>query len=425
MHPSHDADPYAAQQSSDTSRGSAVLPFNVLRVREDFETLKPRYRGWLMWQGPEDPESIMGLVSFVLTNCAMRETTTTITALSVPTLRTVLEFVEESFPETLENTKLDMVGFLEFLDETDEFTGSDQLFEDLYDLVDPEEEVDWAEFHSPREPDFGSTVTMGPTIDAPPAAAPVAPKTVVDSSSLDKDETLAALDALTLTVRARALLKWIGELKDVTATGVLRRNDIKPAAARLGVKAVGSATGSPVWHALGMSFGILEVRSMPEVPRLDLYWQMLCLTGLIKVSGKRVGLTEFGWTFVARHTTSTPKAVLGMAAVAYQVLTGVVPRSNGELELSGDYMAAVFVAGATSHPWSVESVVEGTENGEPLIDQFSRAVTNVVGKRIKDWSDDELLETSTKIRIPEVLLPALATALAKPYKLVIGAPRSP
>lgn len=174
-----------------------------------------------------------------------------------------------------------------------------------------------------------------------------------------------------------------------------------------------------------MPFGVLEVRSMPEVPRLDLYWQMLRRTGLIQVNGKYVGLTEFGWTFVARHASSTPKAVLGMAAVAYQVLTGVVPRSNGGLEHSGDYMAAVFVSGATSKPLSTEAVVKGTENGEPLTDQFPRAVTNVVGRRLREWADDGLVEIGEAISIPEVLLPALATGLARSHKLEIGGPRSP
>ncbi|MDQ0094992.1 hypothetical protein [Paeniglutamicibacter psychrophenolicus] len=319
-----------------------------------------------------------------------------------------------------------MLGFLEFLDESDEFTGNDELFEGLHGMLADEEEIDWARFPSRGVPEAEGPRTPELTIPAPPkVAGPVIPKTMVASSSLGAAASLAAMEALPLTARARALLKWIGERKEVTATGVLRRNDIKPAAARLGVKALGLATGTPVWHAIGMSSGVLEVRSMQEVPRLDLYWKMLLSAGLIQVSGKWVGLSEFGWTFAAKHPSSTPKAVLGMAAAAYQMLTGVIPRSSGEREHSGDYMAAVFVAGATGDPYSTESVLEGSENGEPLAGQFSRTLTNVVGKRIREWAEDGLVEIGETITIPEVLLPALATALAKPYSLVIGAPRSP
>lgn len=151
MYQSQGENLYTAQRAADTARGSAALPLNVLRVLADFNELKPLYRGWLDEAAPGDHEAVMGVVSFVLTNCAMREAHTTITALSVPALRTVLEFVETQFPETLHNTKLEMVGFLEFLHERDVFTGSDQLCEDLYDLVDDEEEIDWAEFHFPRD----------------------------------------------------------------------------------------------------------------------------------------------------------------------------------------------------------------------------------------------------------------------------------
>ena len=77
----------------------------------------------------------MGVVAFVLSSCATREEKTLVTAPSVKTLRSVLGFIEELFPETLESAKLEFSGYLEFLDESDEFSGSDQLFEDLYDLV--------------------------------------------------------------------------------------------------------------------------------------------------------------------------------------------------------------------------------------------------------------------------------------------------
>ncbi|MDQ0094993.1 hypothetical protein [Paeniglutamicibacter psychrophenolicus] len=100
VHPSHDPNPREVRNANDAARGPAALPMNVIRVRDDFNSLKPGYRRWLEQQTPEDPDEIMDLVSFVLTNCAMREAHTRITALSIPCLRSVLGFVGEQFPET-------------------------------------------------------------------------------------------------------------------------------------------------------------------------------------------------------------------------------------------------------------------------------------------------------------------------------------
>ena len=410
-------------------------------MQAEFGELKPLYRGWLEQQDVADTEAIIGGVAFVLTSCAMKEAATSITELSLSSLRSVLEFIGAQFPETLENTRDKMRGYLEFLDESDEFTGSDELFEELYELVDDEKEIDVAEV----EAEIGSDFEPPGLFDFPPpelldeaeeSEQPDEPvvverlvkmarecKTVVATSAMGTDEALAAMEALPMTARARALLTWIGKGKGLTGTGVLRRNDIKPAAARLGINAAGSATGSPNAYAIGMTFGVLKVSSMSDVPRLDLYWQMLRQAGLIEFQGNWVGLTEFGWTFAAKHSTSTSKAVQEMATAAYGVLAGVIPRSNGQLELSPTHVASVLISGGTSSPWSTEVVIEGTENGRPRVDLFSKTLTARVGRRVRQWADDGLVDIGKEITIPEVLLPALAMGLGKSFKFELGAPR--
>jgi hypothetical protein len=206
---------------------------------------------------------------------------------------------------------------MEFLDESQLYSGSDESYEQVYELavddldeddLEDEGEYSWVELDEPQS-------------------------VVVYSSALDATGTLAAMEALPFVSKARALLKRKGKSKEITASQTLRRKDIAGAAATLGEDAVDVATGysSGFWEP--DTEGTLEVRSASEAPRLDLYWQMLHYSGLMELTSTRVRPTAFGTAFLAAEPRVTAIAVQSLATTAYQVLSGLLPRSNGEEQL--------------------------------------------------------------------------------------------
>ncbi|MFJ3957947.1 hypothetical protein [Arthrobacter sp. NPDC090010] len=97
---------------------------------------------------------------------------------------------------------------------------------------------------------------------------------------------------------ARELLLWIGEGKELTATGSLRLADIEGAASAVGIRAVGSQkrlSGEALAALADPEGNTPQVaRSMAEVERLAVLWDALRASGLIEVAAKKAVPTAEG-----------------------------------------------------------------------------------------------------------------------------------
>lgn len=131
------------------------------------------------------------------------------------------------------------------------------------------------------------------------AATEEAPaETVADAEAGSADATDDA-DASASTVRhAVALLDWLGDGKELTATGSLRLADIAGAAAAVGVHAVGSQKrlSEDEVAALADADGRLPqvVRSMAELEHLNTLWLSLRELGYLEVTGKKATVSDAG-----------------------------------------------------------------------------------------------------------------------------------
>lgn len=131
------------------------------------------------------------------------------------------------------------------------------------------------------------------------AATEEAPaETVADAEAGSADATDDA-DASASTVRhAVALLDWLGDGKELTATGSLRLADLAGAAAAVGVHAVGSQKrlSEDEVAALADADGRLPqvVRSMAELEHLNTLWLSLRELGYLEVSGKKATVSDAG-----------------------------------------------------------------------------------------------------------------------------------
>ncbi|MFK0072390.1 hypothetical protein [Arthrobacter woluwensis] len=125
------------------------------------------------------------------------------------------------------------------------------------------------------------------------AATEEAPaETVADAEAGSAD---ASGDALGHAV---ALLDWLGDGKELTATGSLRLADLAGAAAAVGVHAVGSQKrlSEDEVAALADADGRLPqvVRSMAELEHLNTLWLSLRELGYLEVAGKKATVSDAG-----------------------------------------------------------------------------------------------------------------------------------
>lgn len=123
-------------------------------------------------------------------------------------------------------------------------------------------------------------------------------ETAADTEAGSADASDAA-DASASAVRhAVALLDWLGDGKELTATGSLRLADIAGAAAAVGVHAVGSQKrlSEDEVAALADADGRLPqvVRSMAELEHLNTLWLSLRELGYLEVTGKKATVSDAG-----------------------------------------------------------------------------------------------------------------------------------
>ncbi len=131
------------------------------------------------------------------------------------------------------------------------------------------------------------------------AATEEAPAETVADAEAGSGDASASADASVSTVRhAVALLDWLGDGKELTATGSLRLADIAGAAAAVGVHAVGSQKrlSEDEVAALADADGRLPqvVRSMAELEHLNTLWLSLRELGYLEVAGKKAAVSDAG-----------------------------------------------------------------------------------------------------------------------------------
>ncbi|WP_257478034.1 hypothetical protein [Acidipropionibacterium jensenii] len=114
--------------------------------------------------------------------------------------------------------------------------------------------------------------------------------------AVDDEERRAALAGTQVTMAVAPFLEWLGASRPITSSGYLRRIDIEPVAALLGVKAKGVSTlPETPWPALDGDWSepledpeVFYSQSMKEIPLLRAFWAALRYVELIECTRTRV-----------------------------------------------------------------------------------------------------------------------------------------
>ncbi|WP_427016267.1 plasmid pRiA4b ORF-3 family protein [Pseudarthrobacter sp. P1] len=353
-----------------------VASLDEVRADRAFARVVPALARWAAQQdGPgENVKNLLERLQRFFSLYADFATELDLTALEPAAVADLLRSADDFSPEAGVAFGETLHTYVHFLIDTDAWTGGPAALDDIHRLAE-------------RGPD-----------DAP---QDVLPDVVVPE--LTDEQARAGVEALPFWQRARALLGWIGDGKEVTTTGVLRLKDIQPAASCVGVEAAGSRR----MGADGKDpSGLRTVNSMLDVPGLMDYWVALEAVGLIAVSATRVRPTMDTIAALADPHGANPSLPVRLARVlaAYFYLEIVMGESGSVFHAEFQPLAmALFLAAASDSPPQTDDVFASLA-GEPMGELWSTLLRG----ELESWAEDGLVSVGERIVIPDVLRQAMA-----------------
>lgn len=275
--------------------------------------------------------------------------------------------------------------YIEFLGETDAWTGTEENYSAVDDLFHPNEQKAF------------------PDVVAP---------------NLTAEEQLAGLESTALAQRMEALLRWIGSGKAVTTTGALRLKDIEEAAAAVGVAAKGATANTkrkqePLFGLeAAPSDTTRAVKSMHEVPLLAKMWIALESSGLIDIGSTKVWPTLRATEFLEQGHPSR-REVLGGFITRYLAVAVL-----GEEEWAPWVVQAaraqvtVLYAACAQAPVPVDALTGPAALKGLDLDEFG---ARLLRDRMGELSGLGLVTLESIIAVPPAVIPAVMAVLGNMF----------
>lgn len=239
----------------------------------------------------------------------------------------------------------------------------------------------------------------------------------IDSAEqIDPAERRAALAETRIVAAVRELLAWIGTGRPVSPSGGVRRADIQPVAAMIGVSAVGVAKRSSEEREILPLIDIdldaalpepatTQARSMYEVPMLSAWWEALTTAEVIIRSATRVrpGPASAEWLAHPLPPLETADMVVGVfvADVLTEQSAGAIPVF--EAAITTEAVRRLMVALAP----------ESVDDDEAESSELARILTPRALQRLKRLEDAGLLQANADgvLVVPVALRGAVARGI--------------
>ncbi|SDI76113.1 pRiA4b ORF-3-like protein [Arthrobacter subterraneus] len=237
---------------------------------------------------------------------------------------------------------------------------------------------------------------------------------IVNVPELTEEEESNGFAELPLIQRTTELLRWIDRGKELTATGALRLKDIAPAAACVGVNARGAQNAPRVPQPLpGFEAPVqeegLKVRSMHEVPILNVIWRTLTGMGLLILgpTSVRPGPDVERWL----NGTPEQKVELSRGFVT-EFLIANLDDSNSWLEVaqnSGFLLeVAALLAGTTEEPVARNALDRFALEAAGMPDYLAGIAAASARKRLDTLTELGIFETGGYYRVRPVVVQCIA-----------------
>ncbi|RAM35679.1 hypothetical protein [Arthrobacter globiformis] len=275
-------------------------------------------------------------------------------------------------------------GFVDFLAETDRWSGPAEQLADVTDLL---------------------NALLGETEEW----------RLVDVPVISDDDALQAFSELPLIQRTTALLQWIGDAKPVTGTGALRTKDIEAAAACVGLKARGGPkqqAGLPQAGNGGSERPVPTVRSMYEVPLLAQVWEALARTELIKIGSTKAAPSPATAVFLAGGTPDRlEELVFFVEQFLSASLLGYDPEQPWDVLVAAT-VASILLAAASADPPRRDTVLDPRTGASPEERATVEALKAAAMGQLEALAEQGILTIDTHFRVP----PALVRCIASTYE---------
>lgn len=258
--------------------------------------------------------------------------------------------------------------YLDFLHETARWTGSAADFEEIH-----------ATFHG------GSSQI--PALDLP---------------EIGQADELAELNGLALIQLTKNLLAWVGDGKEITATGALRLKDIEGAAGSVGLKAKGGRKSRS-------QDGFTMVNTMFDLPLLSDLWALLEAVDLVSVNSTRARPTSRAAIFLG---ADSPERLDVLRDIVEQYLFLHI---HGDREahpiinvVNSALAVALYAGSGAAEPITLEELTSGSLMNEPSID---RLVNELLKGRMENLESLGLVSLRPTISVPRSVAPATSAVM--------------
>jgi hypothetical protein len=238
---------------------------------------------------------------------------------------------------------------------------------------------------------------------------------LADAEKLDPALRNQALADVLIVSRVRDLLDWIGAGRAVTSSGALRRSDIAPVAALLGITARGVARLPLDGELLGRTAtagGEVLVQSMWELLPLSAWWEALRAADLIEVTPTRVRRGSAASSWLAKGSLDLERATAVVSVYIAQLLTEAL---QGDSDAWNDAIVRLTIAEAIAALDPDADVADRTPMEDMLAPRARRTLGHLVDAGLV------LSESGERFLVPELLRGPFASGVMLAMSFVAGA----
>ena len=278
-------------------------------------------------------------------------------------------------------------GFVDFLADTDRWSGPADQLADVVDLLNAL---------------LGESDEWG----------------LVDVPAVSDEDALKVFAELPLIRSTMALLQWMGDAKPVTGTGALRTKDIEAAAACLGLKVRGGPRQAAApedavpQDGNGPEKPVPTVRSMYEVPLLAQVWEALARTELITVGPTKAAPSEAAAVFLSDSTSERlEELVFFVDQFLLASVLGYDPEQPWEVLVAAT-VASILLAAASEDPPLVDTVLDPRTGASPEEMATVGSLKAAALGQLETLAEQGILTIDTHFRVP----PALVRCIANVYE---------
>lgn len=234
--------------------------------------------------------------------------------------------------------------------------------------------------------------------------------------SLTPQQELEGLAGTVLSQRVEALLRWLGNGREVTATGTLRLKEIEGAAAAVGLLARGGKPASLTDRIALRGSGpsgetpVRVVRSMNELTSLVNFWVVLQAAHLINIGSTIVRPTPLAMEFLNTHGELKLALLREVTTKFLEVTVDGEDEWASWVGEAANVLTAILIAAATPSPPQLANVrmlltdVEGPLQGG--------MAGRVALRRLEYLAEHGLVALGKNVTVPPAVVASIAEAFA-------------